>query len=77
MIEICENWNELIDWCYKNGICVESDTIIIDLSDTNCDLPFKIIKFTKWGIYFDDVLTFSLSSKYCHYMIQSLLNINH
>lgn len=81
MIEICETWEELVDWCWNKGIYIEGEwgkpkTIVIDLSGTNCDLPFKIVKFDEFGVYFDGVYTFNLLPRYKHFMIQALTNMN-
>lgn len=80
MISICETWIELVDWCWNNGIYIkgewgQSKTIVIDLSNTNCDLPFKVVEFTEDFVYFDGVRTCSLSPRNMHFMIQSLINI--
>lgn len=81
MIEICETWQELIDWCWDSGkvfVTVEwgqPRTIQIDLSDTNCDLPFKKVEFDEFYVYFDGVRTCSLSPRNAHMMIQALISI--
>lgn len=81
MIQICETWRELVDWCWDKGIYVDGEwgqpkTIVVDLSNTNCDLPFKVVKFTEFDVIFDDVSTFNLSPRNKHFMIQALTNIN-
>lgn len=60
MIEICENWSELVSWCWDKGIYVDKNGINtrLTLSIPNYNkynLPFKEITITEQNTYFDDV----------------------
>ena len=74
MIEVCETWEELVDWCWNKGIECKGNwgqdkTIVIKVSEY-LQCPFHKIEFTKYNVCFDDkLLDFDLSPTEKHHLI--------
>lgn len=75
MIEVCETWEELLNWCWNKGIYCEGNwcedkTIRIEVPEY-LECPFHKIEFTKHNVFFDDkLLDFNLTPTEKHHLIK-------
>lgn len=75
MIEVCETWEELLDWCWNKGIYCEGNwggdkTVIIEVPK-HLQSPFHKIEFTKYNVCFDGkLLDFDLTPTEKHHLIK-------
>lgn len=75
MIEVCETWEELVNWCWNKGIYCEgnwsgSKTIIIEVPEY-LECPFHKIEFREYDTVFDGKsLDFALTPSQKHHLIK-------